>query len=219
MCFPPHAIAAQRRTARQQLVKHDAERKDVAAGIDALAAHHRLLRAHVFKRTNCRAILCELRLLDEPLLRRFRHAKVDYLYDRRTVVQCDHHVGWLDVAMNNPFLMSVLNSLTDRQEQLKSLVRRQLIVVTVGGNRRTVDQFHHKVGTALLRSARVEDTGDVDMVHHGQSLFLDIEASDDLSGVHSRIDHLDRDAALDGANCSAMKTVPIPPSPMTCSNL
>ena len=36
------------------------------------------------------------------------------------------------------------------------------------------------------------------MRQHREGLPLGLEASDDLSGVHSRIDHLDRDAALDG---------------------
>ena len=189
---------AQRRVARQQFVQEHAQRVDVAAGIDAQGAHLRLLRAHVFQRADHGAVLREQRPLGQLLLGRLGHAEVDHLGDRLAVVERDHDVGRLDVAVDDPLLVGVLDRLADRHEQLQPLARRQVVVVTVLGDRHAVDQLHDEVGPARFRGPGVEDAGDVDMVHHRQGLALGLEAGDDLAAVHAGLDHLERDLALDG---------------------
>ena len=76
-----------------------------------------------------------------------------------------------------------------------------------------LDELHDEVRAALWRRARIEHLGDVRMVHHGQRLPLGLEAGDDLRGVHSRLDDLERHLRRTGAVCSASQTSPMPPSP------
>ena len=74
---------------------------------------------------------------------------------------------------------------------------RKLVLVAVLGDPDPLDQFHDKVGPAVVRRPCVEDSGDVGMVHHRQSLALGLEPGDDLAAVHARLDDLQRDAAPD----------------------
>ncbi len=90
------------------------------------------------------------------------------------------HVGGLDVAVDDPLLMGVLDCLADRHEQLEPLARAELSVVAVLGDGDAVDQLHDEVRTARVGCPGVEDTGDVLVVHQGQGLALGLEACDDL---------------------------------------
>ena len=115
-------------------------------------------------------------------------------------------------------LVGVLHRLADRHEQLQPLARRQAVVVAVLRDRHALDQLHDEEGPAVLRRPGVEDPGDVGMVHQGQGLPLGLEAGDDLAAVHARLDQLEGDlAAAPAAVCSAIQTVPMPPSPI-CSS-
>ena len=53
------------------------------------------------------------------------HAEVDHLGHRLAVVQRHQHVGGLDVAVDDPLLVGVLDRLADRDEQLEPLPRRE----------------------------------------------------------------------------------------------
>ena len=59
-----------------------------------------------------------------------------------------------------------------------------------------MDQLHDEIGPAGFRGPGVEDAGDVDVVHHGQCLPLGLETSDDLTAIHTGLDHFERDLAL-----------------------
>ena len=67
------------------------------------------------------------------------------------------HVGRLDVAVDDAFLMGVLDGLADRHEQLQPLPRRQLVVVAELGDGHALDQLHDEVGPAAVGGAGVED--------------------------------------------------------------
>ena len=69
------------------------------------------------------AELGEHRLLGQLLLGRLGHAEVDHLGHRPVVVLGHQHVRRLDVAVDDPLLMGVLDRLTDRHEQLQPLPR------------------------------------------------------------------------------------------------
>ena len=191
-------LPTQRRAARQQFIQEHTQRINVAAGIDAQRAHLGLLGAHVFQRADHRAVLREQGPFRQLLLGRLGHAEVDYLGDRLAVVQCDHHVGRLDVAMDDSFLMSVLDCLADRDEQFQSLTWCEAVVVAVFGDRHAVDQFHHEVRPPMLRGACIKDPCNIDMVHHCQSLPLGLKTSDHLAAVHSRLDDLQGHLAFHG---------------------
>ena len=116
------------------------------------------------------------------------HTEVDDLGDGLVVVHRHQDVGRLDVAVDDPLLMRVLNGVTDRQEQLQPLAGSKLVSVTEVGNRDAVDELHDEVGAAALGGAGVEDLGNVLVIHQRQSLALGLEASDHLLAVHARLD-------------------------------
>ena len=78
------------------------------------------------------------------------------------------------------------------------------------------NQFHHEIRPAGRRGAAVKDLGDVGMIHQGQGLTLRLEPGDDPPGIHARLDDLERHLPADRLHCSAMYTMPKPPSPI-CS--
>ena len=98
------------------------------------------------------------------------------------VVEGDQHVGRLDVAVDDALLVGVLNRLADRDEQLQPLPRGELALITESGDRHALDQLHHEEGSAGFGRSRVQDLGDVGMIHQGQRLPLGLEAGQDLAG-------------------------------------
>ena len=106
----------QRRGPGQQLVEQDAQRVDVGAGVDVERAVLGLLGAHVFERADDRAVLGEQGPLGQPLVDRLGDAEVDHLGHRLAVVERDQHVRRLDVAVDDPLLVRVLDRLADRDE-------------------------------------------------------------------------------------------------------
>ena len=62
----------------------------------------------------------------------------------------------LDVAVDDAFLVRVLDRLADGNEQFQSLVRREMFLVAIPGHRDPVDQFHNKVGAAGFRGSGIE---------------------------------------------------------------
>jgi hypothetical protein len=161
------------------------------------SAHRRLFRAHVLERADHGAVLREEGPCRQRLLDGLGHAEIDYLGYPLAVVESDHDIGRLDVAVNDPLLMGVLDRLADRHEQLQPLARGQGVVVAILGDRHAVNQLHDEIRQTGLRGSGVEDAGDVDMIHHGQGLPFSLEAGDDLTAVHPRLDHLDGDLPLD----------------------
>ena len=51
-------------------------------------------------------------------------------------------------------------------------------------------------GEGRRNGAAVDDSGDVDVIHHGQGLAFGFEAGDDLFTVHARLDDLQSDLAM-----------------------
>jgi len=63
-------------------------------------------------------------------------------------MQGDQDVGGLEVAVDDPFLMGVLDGLADQDEQIKSLARREVGLIAVLGDGNALDEVHHEVGPA-----------------------------------------------------------------------
>ncbi len=87
--------------------------------------------------------------------------------------------------------------MTDLDEQLQAVLRAEIIAVAVCGDRNALDPFHHEIGTALVRRAGFVDVSDVRVVEAGQGLAFGLEAADHPLGIHSRLDHLQRDLSAD----------------------
>ena len=141
--------------------------------------------------------LREDRLVRQLLLDRLGDPEVDHLRHRHAVVQRDEDVRGLDVAVDDPLLMRVLDGLADLDEQVEAILCGELVLVAVLGDRNPADQFHHEVRPAGLGRAGIEHLGDVRMVHQRQRLPLGLEAGDDLLGVHAQLDDLEGHAPPD----------------------
>ena len=133
----------------------------------------------------------------QAALRGFGNAEVNDLRNRFAVVQGDENVRRLEVAMDDPLLMRVLNGVADMDKKFQSLGRVEVVLVAVVGDPNAANQFHHKVRTAVLGGAGVEHFGNVWMVHDRQRLALRLEARDNLPGVHAQLDDLQGDSPAD----------------------
>ena len=122
------------------------------------------------------------------------HTEIDHLDHRNRVVHRYKDVGRFQIAVDDAFLMGVPHRLTDRQEKLQSLSKRELITIAKVGNRCALNQLHDEVGPAGGGLSAVEDAGNVGMLHQCQRLPLGFEAGDHLPRIHAGLDDLDGDA-------------------------
>ena len=97
--------------------------------------------------------------------------------------------------MDHAFLVRMLNSVADIDEQLEPLSNRQAVLIAVVRQLDTTHQLHREVGAAVLGGAGVQDLGDIGMLHHRECLPLGLEAGQDLLGVHAGLEDLQRDSA------------------------
>ena len=89
---------------------------------------------------------CEQRLVGQPLGDRLGDVEVDHLRERPVVLSADQHVARLEVAMDAPLVMRVLDRLTDLLEQLQPLADGEVVLVGVVGDRLPLDVLPHEVG-------------------------------------------------------------------------
>jgi len=179
----------------QELVEQDAQRVDVASRVDVEIVEARLLGAHVGGRAHDVPHRGQSGALARTLVRRLRDPEVDDLGDRDAVLLGDQHVARLDVPVDDPLLVRVLDRGTDLVEQQQAVPQREVAPVAVAGDRLSPDQLHDEVRPAACRRPRVEDARDPRVVHHGERLPLGVEPRDDLARVHPELDDLERHLA------------------------
>ena len=78
--------------------------------------------------------LGELRInrpFGEPMVRRLGDSKVNHLRNRLTIDLRHENIRRLDIPVNDPFQVSMLNRPTDRDEQLKSFVGTAIRITLV----------------------------------------------------------------------------------------
>ena len=93
-------------------------------------------------------------------------------------------------------------------------------VVAVLRDRDALDVLHDEEGPAALGRAAVEHLGDVRVVHQGQGLPLRLEARQDAASSPSpALMSFTATLRRTGCVCSAIQTVPMPPSPIASSSL
>jgi hypothetical protein len=194
---PTQSFAVKRRARRQQLVEQHAQGIHVAPRIDIQRVHLGLFRAHVERRAD-HLVECRVnRLLRQSRTGRLGDPKVDHLGHRNVVVQCDQNVRRLDVAVDDPFLMRVLNRPADLGKKLQPAPGIEPPLVAELRNRNAAHQLHDEVGASAFGHIRVEHFGDIRVVHQGQGLPLGLEAGQHLAGIHAGLDNFQRDLAAD----------------------
>ncbi len=132
-------------------------------------------------------------------------AEVNDFGHRLAVVFGDQQVAGFQVAVDDPFLMRVLDGRADPHKQFEAGRDAEPAAIAVFSQRPALHQLHDEIRTAaadsarlVLRRAAVEDPGDVGVVHQGERLALGLEPGQDSLGVHSGLDQLEGNQSLDG---------------------
>src|SRR5262249_50718177 len=105
------------------------------------------------------------------------------------------NIRWFDVAMDDPFLVCVLDRVADLSEQLQPRLRGQGIAVAKISDLNTIDQFHYEIRPSTTGGAGIEDTRDIFVMHQRQLQALGLKARNVAFGIHARLDDLKRDPA------------------------
>src|SRR6185295_3389567 len=103
------------------------------------------------------------RLTRQPAGRRFGDSEVDDLDARPAILRGYKYVARLDVSMNDPFGMGVLNARTNLVDQRQPIGDAHVVFVAVLDDRIAPNELHHKIGSAGFGRARIEYLGDVGM--------------------------------------------------------
>jgi hypothetical protein len=112
-------LAIEGSVAGQQLVEQYPQRVNVRPRVHVQPAHLRLLRAHVGRRANQLPVGREERLLGQRRLQRLGRPEVNHLGHGFAVVQRDQDVRGLEVAVDDAFLMGMLDGLAHGRNSCK----------------------------------------------------------------------------------------------------
>ena len=135
---------------------------------------------HIKRRSDHRKESRVNRFVRQLLIERFGHTKVNHFRDRSVVVQRHHNVGWFDVSVNDTFLMSVMDGGTHIDHQIQTFANVHLFLVAELGDGQSPHQFHDEVGPVIGGHSRIENLGDIGMIHQRDRLSFGLEPSDHL---------------------------------------
>jgi hypothetical protein len=172
-------LGIERCPAGEQFVEENAQAVDVRAGIDVEPAHLGLFGADVGWGANERLELRELGFVRQALVTGFGDAEIDHLGNRHAVMKGDEDIRWLDVAVDDAFLMRMLDRLADLNEELQTFAGRQTVLIAIVRDPDPAHQFHHEIRPPFLRATRVQHPRDVRMIHQRQCLSFRFEPGDD----------------------------------------
>ena len=111
------------------------------------------------------ALLGEESPLRQALFGGFGHSEVDDLGSGMSVLKRDEDVRRLDVPVDEPLLMRMMDGLTDRNEKPEPICNLQLVPIAIGSDRFTGHVFHHEEGATVLGAPGIMDPGDVGVIH------------------------------------------------------
>ena len=163
-----HGLALERAAAREHLVEHRAEREDVGARVDGLAA--RLLRRHVGGRaehdSGPRGAISRQRggrpgARGAGHRRQLREAEVEHLDLAR---RREHDVGRLDVAVDDPRRVRGRERARDVHRVAQRLVHRQRPLREQAVERAALHVLHRDAVRAVGRLVDVVDGDDVRVI-------------------------------------------------------
>ena len=104
----------------------------------------------------------------------------------------DEDVPWLQVAMDDPLLMGVQDSVAHLLEEGEPSLDVEGVDVAELRDREAGNELRHEVRSAVIGRPGVVDPDDVPVVHRRQNLLLEVKPAEDLPGPHSRLQDLER---------------------------
>ena len=202
-------IAGVRCAAGEEGVEDRAETVDVNRRRACFGTPRGLLRRHVGRRSREGPRIVQVAVGFDP-------AGETKVGDVRRALFVDQDVGRLEVSVENPALMRMVDRLGRGDDQAGRGARVACEVVEPPVQALTRHELHTEVGqTAAL--ADFVDRYDVRMVQPRDRLGLVAEPPLlRLRGEFGRLDHLDRNLAAE-RRLSARKTIPMPPRPSSPS--
>ena len=154
-----------------------------------------LFRRHVRGCADKPLYLRQNSLSTGPVVSRPRDPEIDYLRDSDVSLSRDEDISRLNVAVDHPLVVRMLNGLANDREQFQTRRDGQCVRITIFRDRHAANQFHGEPWPPCFGSAGVEHPGNVGMVHHCKGLPFRFEAGNDLLRIHSQLDDLQRDVA------------------------
>src|SRR5579859_3737393 len=100
--------------------------------------------------------------------------------------------------MDDALLVCVLHRLADLDEQREAIAGRKLLLVAVVSDLDAPNQFHDEEWPPSIGRPRIEDPGDIRMVHQSQRLAFRLESGDHAFGVHAQLNNLKGNLAAYG---------------------
>lgn len=181
----------------EHLAEEDAEGIDVRATVDGRRAL-RLLGAHVFGPADQALVPRGHRLLDRVLCDGAGDAEIDHPGCGFVAVDGHEDVGGLQVTVNAALLVGVLDRLAHIDEELETCGDSEGVTVAVPRDGDATHELHDEVRMALDRRPRIEDPGDMRMVHECEGSTFGLEPRHHVGRVHAGLDDLDRHFSAPG---------------------
>ncbi len=176
------------RLAREHLVEHGAERVDVGARIDVVSVA-RLLGAHIRRRAHRHPRPGQLGVSPE----RARDAEVGH---EGAAVFSEQQILGLDVPMDHPVLVGVLERACRLARDLQGIFDRQLVLAPQPVAERLALDKRHGEPQPSRRLTGIQDREDMRMLEPRGELDLALKALRAQTGGEVRMEHLEGHGAL-----------------------
>jgi hypothetical protein len=134
----------------------------------------------------------------------------------RVVLRDDEDVPGLQVAVDDPLLVRVLDGVAHARDELEPLSHRELALARVPAERLAVDELHREKRLrprTRVGGARLVDLRDARVLEQAENFTLALEALQPVRRGDARLQDLERDEAA-RLLLLGLDTLPIPPSPI-----
>ncbi len=180
-------LAGMRQGAAGQLVEHHADGVGVAPGVHQLGLQLGLLGGHVLRRAQELAGQGAPGVQPLETLHDLGDAEVDDAHHRAAVHQRDQEVGGLEVTVQDPALVGVVDAGADLAHQGHPLAQRRRVLLRPAIHRAAVDVLHGQPGVVAIL-AGVVDHRHVGVPQARQDPALGLEALEEAAAAGDALD-------------------------------
>ncbi len=157
-------------------MEDDPERVDIRTRIDAITLTSSLFRTHVLRRAQNVPIDGRQGSKRALFLDRARDAEVDHLGQWKAVLPAHEQIRRLEIAVDDAPTVSVIDGTTHLQEENESLPQTQLVIVTVLGDRYSIDVLQDEIRPAILGLIGIEHLGDVRVIQLSREVVVRVRS-------------------------------------------